>query len=58
MPHLGLSEILIVAIIAIPLLAVVVAPVVVVVVLWQRQSRLSARLERLEAASARRESSP
>jgi hypothetical protein len=55
MPNLGLSELLIVAIIALPLLAIGIAPIVVLVLLWQRQSRLQARLERLEAAAAARE---
>ena len=53
MPNLGLSELVIVAIIALPLLAIGIAPIVVLVLLWQRQSRLQARLERLEAAADR-----
>ncbi len=51
MPNLGLSELLIVAIIALPLLAIGIAPIVVLVLLWQRQSRLQARLERLERSA-------
>jgi hypothetical protein len=51
MPNLGLSELLIVALIALPLLAIGIAPIVVLVLLWQRQSRLLARVERLERAA-------
>jgi hypothetical protein len=51
MPNLGLSELLIVAIISLPLLAIGIAPIVVLVLLWQRQSRLLARVERLERAA-------
>ena len=38
MPNLGLSELLIVGLIALPLLAIGIAPIVVLVLLWQRQS--------------------
>ena len=51
MPNLGLSELLIIAIISLPLLAIGIAPIVVIVLLWQRQSRLLARVERLERAT-------
>jgi hypothetical protein len=51
MPNLGLSELLIVAIISLPLLAIGIAPIVVIVLLWQRQSRLQVRVERLERAA-------
>jgi hypothetical protein len=54
MPNLGLSELLIVAIIALPLLAIGIAPIVVLVLLWQRQSRLQARIERLERSAGPR----
>jgi hypothetical protein len=48
---IGLSELVIVAIIALPLVAIGIAPIVVLVLLWQRQSRLQARIERLERSA-------
>ena len=53
MPNLGLAELLIVLLISLPLLALAIAPIVVLVLLWQRQSRLQARLERLESSVGR-----
>jgi hypothetical protein len=58
MPNLGLSELLIVAIISLPLLAIGIAPIVVLVLLWQRQSRLLARVERLERAAGQPQPGP
>jgi hypothetical protein len=51
MPNLGFSELVIVAIISLPLLAIGIAPIAVLVLVWQRQSRLLARVERLERAT-------
>ena len=52
MPTLGLSEMVVVALIAIPGLALLALPVVAIV-LWRRQSGLRARVERLEASLGR-----
>jgi hypothetical protein len=51
MPNVGVAELVILALIALPLLAIGIAPIVVLVLLWQRHSRLLARVERLERAA-------
>jgi hypothetical protein len=50
MPNLGFSEIIILAIIAVPALAVVAVPAVFAIILWKRQTDLRTRIERLEAS--------
>jgi hypothetical protein len=50
---IGISELIILALVAIPGLAFIAAPIVVAVTLWKGQNDLRARVARLEAALTR-----
>lgn len=52
MPNLGLSELIILAIIGLPLIAGIAVPIVIIVVLLKRQAALRARVAELEASLA------
>jgi hypothetical protein len=47
--NVGVAELILVAVVAIPGLAFVATPIVVAVVLWKRQTELQRRVERLES---------
>jgi hypothetical protein len=51
---IGVSELVVLAVIAVPGLALTVAPIVIAVILWKRQTDLRMRVERLEASLGRR----
>jgi hypothetical protein len=55
MANVGLSEIIILAIVAVPGLALVAVPAVFAVVLWKRQTHLRMRIEQLEASLRRQD---
>jgi hypothetical protein len=50
MSGLGVSEIIVMAMVALPSLATAVVPTVVAVMLWKRQTELRKRLDHLEFA--------
>jgi hypothetical protein len=54
--NVGVSELIILAIIGLPALAFLAAPVIFGVILWKKQTELSARLARLEASLRRSDS--
>jgi hypothetical protein len=51
--NVGSSELIILAVIALPGLALTAAPIVFAVLLWKRQTELRARVERLESSVSR-----
>jgi hypothetical protein len=55
MANLGLSEIIILAIVVVPGVAVVAVPAVFAIVLWRRQTDLRMRIEQLEASLRRQD---
>jgi hypothetical protein len=58
MPNLGLSELLVVALVALPAMALAAVPVVFAVILWRRQTDLGRRLERIEEFLQHRDRAP
>lgn len=51
--NMGLSELILIAVVAVPGLILTFGPLVLAIVIWQRQTELRRRVERLESALPR-----
>ena len=51
--NLGLSEIVLIAVVAVPGMFLTFGPLVAAIILWQRHTELRRRVERLESALLR-----